>query len=314
METLEPRAPRTLENQTAIENEARQRIVGMGAEDRSIKLATMTPRAIAKATAGIERSLRHYPFGGSDPQYYALGQADSQIGKERMGRIQEARSALMELREVSIENAPSVIKETPDHILETMHDQNERAERHQGFTNDAPWQLPSEIGASLETEVSNRSKAADRRDRGEILPEDWKRWETMTESQMMADMEDLELPGLEAAKNDAEHATPSSLRCLNKETENREIMGNYLASEAMRRPERAAKWIPNLSNDHRELLRRGNETLATERDRSGAGVAVRGAGRPAGDATPQAQKQQQTISPTTASEAPTKAKQWHPGG
>ena len=95
----------------------------------------------------------------------------------------------------------------------TMHDQAKRANRPKTrpeFHVDEPWRLPSEITSSLETEVSTRRKAADRRDRGEILPEDWKRWAKMNDGEMLADMEDLELPGLDAAKKDTKHATPPS--------------------------------------------------------------------------------------------------------
>ena len=288
METPDQREQQATEHKTAIENEACDRLLGMSAEDRWTDLHVMTPRAIAKATAGIRRGLEKYPVGGSDAQYYALGQANSQIGRERQARIQEARSALIKLKEGSIEDAPTVIKNTPGRILDTMHDQAKWANRPKTrpeFPVDEPWRLPSEITSSLETEVSTRRKAADRRDRGEILPEDWKRWAKMNDGEMLADMEDLELPGLDAAKKDTKHATPPVLRALNKEITRRENWGYYLAGHAERWPEKAKKWIPQLSSDCRELLRRGNEMLAI--DRSGAGVAVRGAGRPAGDTKPQ---------------------------
>ena len=110
----------------------------------------------------------------------------------------------------------------------------------------------------------------------------------MRDDEMIADIKDLELPGLDAARKDTKHATPSVQRAVNREMTKREDLGYYLAGEAARRPERAEEWIPQLSSDRRELLRRGNETLAI--DRSGAGVAVRGAGRPAGDAKPQRPK------------------------
>ena len=297
-ETQADNSAPTHENHMALEDEAANRLVCMGAEERWHKLGAMTPRAITKAAAGIERDLRNDPFGGSDPQSYVLNQAASQITDENQKRIHPARSALLKLKDGTIEDAPSVLKETPDRIPETMLDQNNRAETRPGFTSEAPWRLPSEMGTSLETEVSNRSKAADRRDQGEILPEDWKRWARMNDDNMAADMDDLELPGLDAAKNDTKHATPPVRQVLNKEIEKREDRGYYLAGEAIRKPESAKKWIPKLSSDYRELTRRGNEMLAT--DRSGAGVAVRGAGRPAGDEKPQ--------KPTPADRTPSSAR------
>ena len=123
-------------------------------------------------------------------------------------------------------------------------------------------------------------------------------------------MEDLELPGLDAARNDAGHAEPSVLRVLNKEVENRENLGDHLARDAMTNPERAAKWIPNLSNDHQELLRRGNDRLAPTRSQTqlddGAGqaqstpqasgqtearVPLRGRGQPVGGTIPASNRQ-----------------------
>ena len=287
METPDRNEQQTTDHKTAIENEAGSRLLGMSAEERRTELSGMTPRAIAKATAGIRRGLAEYPVGGPDPRYYELGQTDSQIGGERVDRIREARRALIKLKDHNIEDVPTIIKNTPERILDVMHDQAQRANQRTTRPQlqfDEPWRLPDEIASQLETEVSTRSKAADRRDRGEILPEDWKRWAKMNDGEMLADMEALELPGLDAAKKDARQATPPVQQGLKKEVTRRENLGYYLAQDAERRPEKAEKWIPQLSSDSRELLHRGREMLTI--NRSGAGVAVRGAGRPAGDVKP----------------------------
>ena len=120
----------------------------------------------------------------------------------------------------------------------------------------------------LKAERTKRTDAADRRDRGEIRPEDWKRWAAMSDGEMIADLEDLELPGLDAARNTAGHAEPPVQQVLNKEVEHREDLGDHLARDAMANPERAAKWIPNLSNDHRELLHRSNDKLSPTRSQT----------------------------------------------
>ncbi len=285
------RGQKTPENQTALQNEAGERLFGMDAESRWHKLSAMTPRAIAKASAGIERDLRHdYPVGGSDPRYHGLDQAASQITREKQTRIHPARTVLMELKDCNVKDAPSVLKDAPDRILETMHDQNSRGASRPGFTSEAPWRLPNEIGTMLKAERTKRTDAADRRDRGEIRPEDWKRWAAMSDGEMIADLEDLELPGLDAARNTAGHAEPSVQQVLNKEVEHRENLGDHLARDAMANPEKAAKWIPNLSNDHRELLHRGNDRLAPTRSQTqlddGAGQAERQADGQAGARVP----------------------------
>ena len=247
----------SVEDRADLQRAAGARILGMDGETRWEDLGAMTGRALNMAQTHIAQQSAQN-VGGSD---HELDLTASQIHTEDVHRRHPAQNALKALKQATPEDLQELLEDVPDRILWSMRTENIKGHGIENFKPEEPWCLSDDLTNKLEAEIRKRDDAADRRDLGHIEPEDWDRWNSMTANTLRVDIANTALPGIDAALRDSTAGRPSVQQTLTIESENRADYGFRLAADAVNQPAIAQEWIPHLTKDTSELLRRGSTEM-----------------------------------------------------